>query len=411
MTNIGTASGCTLDLNGFRITTSQVIIYENHVLTIIDSSEKKTGSMGALWVSGYAFRYEDGSYVAYDAADDLTKTVSVVPCDYEGWYSSDSSAVCPYCAQPGAVRVPVTLDGTAQYAFYLTLQNVIDDQNRSDNNKNPVTLLQNISGNCAINSDVFIDMGSYSINGTLTIADGADWGSILPTEFDRHGYKRPKGDGGYEWRDSDTADAAVSSMTNVSIARLPIPSMTLLLWANGKATCSEPIGTTVRLEATCTTGASVTFYIQKEGSDTPVTLEGKDLNFGKYSAEYQFSEVGKYTVWFVGTKDGYSARSVDEPLTITKLEIPADAITPPTAKTGLVYDGTAQELIEPGQLDPKYGIFVFGGIGNQLYEFSPNIPKATSAGTYQYYHLIRGRENYAGTIHPKSIDIIQVSRR
>lgn len=65
--------------------------------------------------------------------------------------------------------------------------------------------------------------------GTLTIADGADWGSILPTEFDRHGYKLPKGDGGYEWRDSDTADAAVSSMTNVSIARLPIPSMTLLL--------------------------------------------------------------------------------------------------------------------------------------------------------------------------------------
>ena len=199
-------------------------------------------------------------------------------------------------------------------------------------------------------------------------------------------------------------------MTNVSIARLPIPSMTLLLWANGKATRSEPIGTTVRLEATCTTGASVTFYIQKEGSDTPVTLEGKDLNFGKYSAEYQFSEVGKYTVWFVGAEDGYSARSVDEPLTITKLEIPADAITPQTAKTGLVYDGTAQELIEPGQLDPKYGIFVFGGIGDQLYEFSPNIPKATSAGTYQYYHLIRGSENYAGTIHPKSIDITIAKR-
>lgn len=106
----------------------------------------------------------------------------------------------------------------------------------------------------------------------------------------------------------------------------------------------------------------------------------------------------------------YSARSVDEPLTITKLEIPADAITPPTAKTGLVYDGTAQELIEPGQLDPEYGIFVFGGIGDQLYEFSPNIPKATSVGTCQYYHLIRGSENYAGTIHPKSIDITIAKR-
>lgn len=668
MTNIGTASGCTLDLNGFRITTSQVIIYENHVLTIIDSSEKKTGSMGALWVDGGHVTMRDGSYAeliasyadsikitgegtvkirkiqmicetggsdkkvvadllepgyavylvdekaspatytlvngyhnrsntssgylqqylpgdfkdspavlpegqyctvaahTHDFADSAQTTCACgLTCDHATVNADGECAACgkvfiaevkddkynisyyadginaggntrsgldaAFAAAPNGSTVTVlggdsitayldggksltlalngkdvsniyvgrsegansltvtgtgniqniyvhqdneadltgwtgkmeqlyvysggkaTLDGTAQYASYLTLQNVIDDQNRSDNNKNPVTLLQNISGDCAINSDVFIDMGSYSINGTLTvtdatasfsssgsritavtmsgseasvglfqrssiipkigtltIADGADWGSILPTEFDRHGYKLPKGDGGYEWRDSDTADAAVSSMTNVSIARLPIPSMTLLLWANGKATRSEPIGTTARLEATCTTGASVTFYIQKEGSDTPVTLEGKDLNFGKYSAEYQFSEVGKYTVWFVGTKDGYSARSVDEPLTITKLEIPADAITPPTAKTGLVYDGTAQELIEPGQLDPKYGIFVFGGIGDQLYEFSPNIPKATSAGTYQYYHLIRGSENYAGTIHTKSIDITIAKR-
>lgn len=446
-----------VDLTSWTGKMEQLYVYSGGKATLDGSTFGKVvlngNTAGSLLVSGYAFRYEDGSYVAYGAAYDLTKTVSVVPCDYEGWYSSDSSAVCPYCAQPGAVRVPVTLDGTAQYASYLTLQNVIDDQNRSDNNKNLVTLLQNISGDCAINSDVFIDMGSYSINGTLTvtdatasfsssgsqitavtmsgseasfglfqrssiipkigtltIADGADWGSILPTEFDRHGYKLPKGDGGYEWRDSDTADAAVSSMTNVSIARLPIPSMTLLLWANGKATRSEPVGTTVRLEATCATGASVTFYIQKEGSDTPVTLEGKDLNFGKYSAEYQFSEVSRYTTWFVGAEDGYSARSVDEPLTITKLEIPADAITPQTAKTGLVYDGTAQELIEPGQLDPKYGIFVSGGIGDQLYEFSPNIPKATSAGTYQYYHLIRGSENYAGTIHPKSIDITIAKR-
>lgn len=62
MTNIGTASGCTLDLNGFRITTAQVIIYENHVLTIIDSSEKKTGSMGALWVDGGHVTMRDGSY-------------------------------------------------------------------------------------------------------------------------------------------------------------------------------------------------------------------------------------------------------------------------------------------------------------------------------------------------------------
>ena len=62
VSNIGTASGCTLDLNGFRITTSQVIIYKDHVLTIIDSSEKKTGSMGALWADGGRVTIQDGSY-------------------------------------------------------------------------------------------------------------------------------------------------------------------------------------------------------------------------------------------------------------------------------------------------------------------------------------------------------------
>ena len=62
VSNIGTASGCTLDLNGFRITTSQVIIYKDHVLTIIDSSEKKNGSMGALWADGGRVTIQDGSY-------------------------------------------------------------------------------------------------------------------------------------------------------------------------------------------------------------------------------------------------------------------------------------------------------------------------------------------------------------
>ena len=446
------------DLTGWTGKMEQLYVYSGGKATLDGGTFGKVAlngnTAGSLLVSGYAFQYEDGSYAAYDATDDLTKTVSVVPCDYEGWYSSDSGAVCPYCAQPGAVRVPVKLDGTAQYAFYLTLQKAIDEQNRSDNKDTPITLLKNISGDCAINSDVFIDMGGHSINGTLTvknatasfsggkesritavtmsgskarfgqiqrssiipqigtltIADGANWGSILPTEFDRHGYKLPKDDDSYEWRDSDTADAAASTMTNVSITRLPIPNTTLLLWANGKTTHSEPIGTTVRLEAGCAIGSSVTFYIQKEGSDTPVTLAGEDLNFGKYSADYQFSEVGKYTVWFVGTKDGYSARSVDEPLTITKLEIPADAITPPTPYTDLVYNGEAQELVTAGQLDPQYGTIVFGDIGDQLYEFSAEIPKAASAGTYQYYYLIRGNGDYADARYPKSVTTIIAKR-
>ena len=68
VSNIGTASGCTLDLNGFRITTSQVIIYKDHVLTIIDSSEGKTGSMGTLWADGGRVTIQDGSYAGIIAS-------------------------------------------------------------------------------------------------------------------------------------------------------------------------------------------------------------------------------------------------------------------------------------------------------------------------------------------------------
>ena len=60
--NIGTASGCTLDLNGFRMGGTQTKIYKDHVLTIIDSSEGKTGSMGTLWADGGRVTIQDGSY-------------------------------------------------------------------------------------------------------------------------------------------------------------------------------------------------------------------------------------------------------------------------------------------------------------------------------------------------------------
>ena len=79
MTNIGTASGCTLDLNGFRITTSQVIIYENHVLTIIDSSEKKTGSMGALWVDGGHVTMRDGINAGGNTRSGLDAAFAAAP--------------------------------------------------------------------------------------------------------------------------------------------------------------------------------------------------------------------------------------------------------------------------------------------------------------------------------------------
>ena len=107
VTNIGTASGCTLDLNGFRITTSQVIIYKDHVLTIIDSSENKKGSMGALWVDGGHVTIQDGSYAELIAsyADSIKVTgegtVKIRKIRMLGDYTGSNKKVVADLLNPG----------------------------------------------------------------------------------------------------------------------------------------------------------------------------------------------------------------------------------------------------------------------------------------------------------------------
>ena len=62
MTLAGTANGYTLDLNGFHAGNSQTIISKDRVLTIIDSSKEKAGSMGTLWAKDGKVIIQDGSY-------------------------------------------------------------------------------------------------------------------------------------------------------------------------------------------------------------------------------------------------------------------------------------------------------------------------------------------------------------
>lgn len=441
------------DLTGWAGKMELLYVYDGGKATLAGGTFDKVtlggNTAGSLLASGHAFRYEDGSYVAYDATDNLTKTVSVVTCGYEGWYGSDSSAVCPYCGQTGAIQVPVTVDGTAQDGFYLTLQAAIGEKNRDT--AKAITLLRNISGGCTIDSDVSLDTKGFRIDGTLTvknatvsfsgrgstvtavtmsgseakfelierrsvlpeigtltITDGADWRSILPTRSDRHGYKLRKVGGGYEWKDSDTADANVSSMTNVCIARLPIPDPTLRIKVNGKDTIGAEINTPVQLVANCGTGAAptVTFYLQKNGSETIVRLTDATASGVSYVSTYAFPEDGRYTVWFEATRDGYTARSSKSTLNISKPHIPTEVITMPQAKTDLVYNGTEQELLTPGVLDPKYGTFLYGALS----DYSTAIPKARNAGTYLFGCKILCSDNYAGVEHFPLMEITIAKR-
>ena len=62
MTLAGTVNGFTLDLNGCQVGDNPVHIIQGRTLTIVDSSEKKTGSMGTLWADDAHVTIQDGSY-------------------------------------------------------------------------------------------------------------------------------------------------------------------------------------------------------------------------------------------------------------------------------------------------------------------------------------------------------------
>lgn len=82
----------------------------------------------------------------------------------------------------------------------------------------------------------------------------------------------------------------------------------------------------------------------------------------------------------------------EEKATVTFTIVPGESFIDrvPHAKTGLVYNGQPQELITAGT----------GRHGTPMYrlssedEWSPKVPKATDAGTYTVYYMVKGNENY-----------------
>ena len=162
VSNIGTASGCTLDLNGFRITTSQVIIYEDHVLTIIDSSKEKTGSMGTLWAYTGRVTIQDGSYAEIIAsnADSIRitgeGTVKIRKIQMLGEAGGSNTKVVADLLNPG-------------YAVYLVDENTtpakytIVDGYHNDRNFSGNYLQQYLPGNTKDSTAVLPDGQYYTV--------------------------------------------------------------------------------------------------------------------------------------------------------------------------------------------------------------------------------------------------------
>ena len=417
-------------------------------------------TLGNLLPGGVGLAYYRGdTQLTLAEATSQTCDLVVKSCSHGGKNGFDnSSATCPYCNAPAVAETALNNgEGNSQQRRFANLQTAIDADREGGAT---LQLLTDVTGDYTIDGtqNTGLDLNGHSIKGTvtvkgirgdyitttlnntkntttasidkvvafdgaelagskypavigtLTLAEGATWKNILNDTA--LGYKVLNADGTHKWYARD--DVKVSQLNNVIIDRLPITSKTLSLKVDGKnLTGSSPKvgrGTTVQLCANCNTkDAAVTFSILKTGETTPIRLSGSDVKYTTvgtgttkfYVAEYTFNDFGSYTISFTAAKDGYTVRSAEKKLTVTKAAIPTSAITAPMANA-LTYNGSEQLLVREGSVDAKYGEMQYrlgtsGGFGTA-------VPTAADAGTYTVYYKVVGAEGYNDTA-AKSIKV------
>ena len=237
--------------------------------------------------------------------------------------------------------------------------------------------------------------GKAAVIGTLTLAEGATWKTILNDTA--LGYKVLNADGTHKWYARD--DVNGSQLNNVIINRLPITSKNLAFKVNGTNVKGNKVerGTTVQLCAGCNANdVTVTLSILKTGETTPITLSGNDVQYTTvgtsttlvYVAEYIFNDVGSYTISFTAAKDGYTVTSSHKKLTVTKPNLSNAEITFPNGNEAAFKYWTATDVptfvvTYKGQTLEKDKDFTITG-GGSTYDVGPCTLtiKATDNGDY-----------------------------
>ena len=174
----------------------------------------------------------------------------------------------------------------------------------------------------------------------------------------------------YEWANPDADDKTKVTLTfSITKATNEITVLTLDDWAYGE-TPKTPTVTAKFGTAECT-------YATSEN--------------GEYTATVP-SAVGKY--WVKATVEGTS--NYDGAIKTAQFEIKkaaATVTTAPAAKTELVYNRNAQELVTSGYADGGKLNYKLGENGT----WSETIPTATDAGDYKVYYKVVGDGSHSNT--------------
>ncbi len=123
---------------------------------------------------------------------------------------------------------------------------------------------------------------------------------------------------------------------------------------------------------------------------------------GPWTINPTITDAGVHKVyWKIEASNGnYIGTEADEDNFIYGIIEQAESVitTAPTAKSSLVYNGTAQNLINAGSVNGGYLVYKLGANGS----YSANIPQATNAGEYDVYYKVYSDGNYSGIVGSES---------
>lgn len=365
--------GGTVKLHGGRILRKDLRL--NNGITLGDLLPQK---------AGLAY-YRGDTQLTLEEAASQTCDLVVKSCAHGGKNGFDENATaCPYCGAPAVAETALNNgEGNRLRRRFANLQTALDADRDGGAT---LQLLANVTGEYTIDGtkDTGLDLNGHCIKGTvtvkaaagnntttlsntkntttasidkvvaykgaklagsgfpavigtLTLADGAKWKDILqqPT---RLGFKVKNGDGTYKWYAPN--DVKGSQLNNVIINSLPITSKTLNLKVDGKNLTGNPLkverGTTVQLCASCNAkGADVYIYTGEIVGNNMPTYSQTKAKYQKIGTKWYYvvdlpcNTIGKYSVYFTATKDGYTVQSAEKKLTVTKPNLSNAEITFP----------------------------------------------------------------------------------
>lgn len=318
----------------------------------ITKAETTNGSF-AVTVDGTA---------AEAAAAGATVTITATPStDYEADGTPEVSVTTSWGKAGTRAEIPVeetitVTAGTTANIWTFTMPN------------DPVTVSMAFKqSGFAITVATGITGGTVAVSGNKTIARPGD--EITLTNTPAEGYEFDS----YSVKDADGKEVTVKD------GKFTMPGSAVTVSAKFKKMMTNKDITEVAIDPIIFTGSEIT--------PEPVVKDGE--NILKVNADYTLSyssntDAGTATVTITGIGD-YSGT-----VTVTFDIEKADAtMTAPTAKTGLVTNGKAQELITAGSAEGGEMQYSLDGTN-----YSTTLPTGTEAKEYTVYYKVVGDKNH-----------------